>query len=59
VACCAAMHFVVRKEAADGRTVTRVAAVDGEVRVDEVVRMLGGADTQTARQHARALLRPP
>ena len=59
VACRAAMHFVVRKEAADGRTVTRVAAVDGEVRVDEMVRMLGGVDTQTARQHARALLRPP
>jgi len=59
VACRASAHFVVRKEQADGRTVTRVAAVDGETRIDEVVRMLGGGDAATARQHARALLRLP
>lgn len=50
-------HFVVSKESAGGRTATRVAPVEGERRVDELVRMLGGgAKTPTARQHARELL---
>jgi len=54
----AGAHFVVRKESARGRTVTRVAAVAGEARLEEIVRMLGGsAATPAARQHARELLR--
>ena len=53
-------HFVVAKKSAGGRTVTRVDAVSGEARVDELLRMLGGAETPAARQHARELLqRPP
>jgi DNA repair protein RecN (Recombination protein N) len=54
----AGAHFVVRKEGARGRTVTRVAVVTGEARLEEIVRMLGGsAATPAARQHARELLR--
>lgn len=54
----ASTHFVVRKESARGRTVTRVESVEGEARVEELVRMLGGGTpTPAARQHARELLR--
>jgi len=55
----AASHFVVRKQPASGRTVTRVEPVSGDARVEELVRMLGGGRaTPAARQHARELLRP-
>jgi DNA repair protein RecN (Recombination protein N) len=58
VASRAGAHFVVRKQPAQGRTVTRAERVDGESRVEELVRMLGGgAATPAARQHARELLR--
>jgi DNA repair protein RecN (Recombination protein N) len=57
VASRASGHFVVRKQATGGRTVTRVHPVAGDSRVDEVVRMLGGAGTPAARAHARELLR--
>ena len=58
VASRAGTHFVVRKQSAQGRTVTRAEKVDGDARVDELVRMLGGgAATPTARAHARELLR--
>jgi len=54
----ASTHFVVRKESARGRTVTRVEPVEGDARVEELVRMLGGGTpTPAARQHARELLR--
>jgi DNA repair protein RecN (Recombination protein N) len=57
VACRASAHFVVRKQSAQGRTVTRVERVGGEERVDELVRMLGGGrETPAARAHARELL---
>ncbi len=56
----AAEHFVVRKEAARGRTVTRVERVAADERVEELVRMLGGgAPTPAARQHARELIKTP
>ena len=58
VASRATAHFVVHKQPAQGRTVTRVEPVAGEARVEELVRMLGGgAAAATARQHARELLR--
>ncbi len=57
VACRASAHFVVRKQSAQGRTVTRVDRVGGEERGDELVRMLGGGrETPAARAHARELL---
>ena len=57
VAARAATQLVVRKESKGGRTVTRVEPVAGDARVDELVRMLGGAaDSRAARDHARELL---
>ncbi len=56
VAVRAASHFVVGKVSEGERTVARVRAVEGEERVGEVVRMLGGVASETARAHARALL---
>ena len=50
-------HYRVSKETADGRTVSRIEALDRGARVEEVARMLGGAEiTATTRKHARELL---
>lgn len=60
IAARAAAHLAVSKAAVGGRTVTRVAPVEGEDRVNELVRMLGGgASTPAARRHAEELLRAP
>jgi len=56
----AGAHFVVSKTTVSGRTVTRVERVEGEPRVEEMVRMLGGGpETPAAREHARELLALP
>lgn len=57
VAAVAAHHFVVSKEVEDGRTCSRLVAVDGEERINELVRMLGGGGKQ-ARAMAESLLEP-
>ncbi len=58
VAARASAHLAVSKVSEGGRTVTRVVEVQGEERVAELVRMLGGgAATPAARQHAEELLR--
>ena len=50
-------HFVVRKGVEGGRTVTTIAPVEGEDRVQEIARMLGGAGiTTVALDHARQML---
>jgi DNA repair protein RecN (Recombination protein N) len=57
VASRASCHLAVRKVTAKGRSVTRIERLQGESRVDELVRMLGGGTaTPSARQHARELL---
>ena len=57
VASCAAAQFVVRKEIRGERTYTSIAPVEGEARVDELARMLGGERlTSVVRKHARELL---
>jgi len=55
VAATATMHFVVDKEIANGRTRSRLFPVQGETRIQELVRMLGGGGKQ-ARAMAAALL---
>jgi DNA repair protein RecN (Recombination protein N) len=51
-------HLVVSKEVRDGRTRTRIAAVEKDARVEEVARMLGGRDlTSVTLKHAREMLR--
>ncbi len=50
-------HIVVQKAAKGGVTTSDVRVVDGDARVDEVARMLGGdAESATSRDHARELL---
>ncbi len=56
VAAGAQRQFVVSKHVHDGSTSASVAEVDGDDRVTEIARMLSGADTPSARDHARELL---
>ena len=50
-------QFAVRKETRGGRTASRVFALDNEGRIDEIARMLGGANlTSVTLKHARELL---
>ena len=55
VAALAQTQFVVTKDFADGRTVSKLADVKGASRVSEVARMLGGKG-ESALAHARTLL---
>ena len=51
-------HLVVSKTVSGGRTRTRIAAVDGEDRVREIARMLGGErSTSVVMRHAEELLK--
>jgi DNA repair protein RecN (Recombination protein N) len=52
----ARVHLHVRKEESGGRTVSVVEPVEGEGRVLEVARMLGGDEEGVAVDHARKLL---
>jgi DNA repair protein RecN (Recombination protein N) len=50
-------HLKVRKEASEERTLTRVERLEGDLRVDEIARMLGGLEiTKKTRAHARELV---
>jgi len=50
-------HLLVEKGRAEGRATTGVRALEGEGRVEEIARMLGGdPDSATSRDHARELL---
>jgi len=55
VAAAGGVHFVVSKEVRDGRTESRVTRLDGDARVEELARMLGGVSA-AARRHAEELL---
>jgi DNA repair protein RecN (Recombination protein N) len=51
-------HLLVRKEATGDRTEIRVERLDRRGRVEEIARMLTGADiTESARRHAREMLK--
>ncbi|HWX40243.1 MAG TPA: DNA repair protein RecN [Blastocatellia bacterium] len=51
-------HLLLRKEVVAGRTVVRAEKLDRRARVEEIARMLTGADiTETARRHAREMLK--
>jgi DNA repair protein RecN (Recombination protein N) len=57
VASRAASHLLVEKGDGDGITTAGVRALDGEARVEELARMLGGdPGSATSRKHARELL---
>ncbi len=55
VAACAATHFVVTKEVAQGRTHSELREVKNKARREEIARMLGG-QSESALKHAAALL---
>lgn len=51
-------HFLVEKSVDRGKTEIQVSILNSEERVDEIVRMLGGAsDEQVTRNHARQILK--
>jgi DNA repair protein RecN (Recombination protein N) len=56
VAAAAAAHYVVTKRVEAGRTISEINLLDAAQRIHEIARMLGG-QTETARQHARELLK--
>ncbi|MCJ7773469.1 MAG: DNA repair protein RecN, partial [Desulfobacterales bacterium] len=50
-------HFSVSKTVSSGRTKTQINQLDGEGRLEEIARMLGGEKiTQTTLDHAREML---
>jgi DNA repair protein RecN (Recombination protein N) len=54
----AGAHLLVQKAARSGIAATSVSALDGEDRVREIARMLGGdPESETSRDHARELMR--
>lgn len=51
-------HLVVRKEVVSGRTAVSIARLDHRGRVEEIARMLTGAEiTDSARRHAREMIK--
>jgi DNA repair protein RecN (Recombination protein N) len=51
-------QYRIEKLVLDGRTVTRVEPLSGEMRVEELVRMMSGSRvTEAARQHVKELLK--
>jgi len=51
-------HLLIKKETANARTEVSVDRLDRRARVEEIARMLTGADiTESARRHARELLK--
>jgi len=56
----ASHHVLVEKLERDGVAATRVGELEGEDRIREIARMLGGdPDSSTSRDHARELLHAP
>ncbi len=57
VAAQGAHHWRVSKSSAEGRTLSRIEALDDAARVEEIARMLGGLEiTDTTRRHAAEML---
>ncbi|MBI2842449.1 MAG: DNA repair protein RecN [Armatimonadetes bacterium] len=57
IASCADLHFSVEKSVEGKRTLVSIRRVDGDARVEEVARMLGGLeDSVTAVEHAKEML---
>jgi DNA repair protein RecN (Recombination protein N) len=57
IAAFAQLHLRVEKRTAGGRTLARIAPVEGTARVEEIARMAGGESVgEATRRHARELL---
>jgi DNA repair protein RecN (Recombination protein N) len=58
IACYGDYHYVVRKSARRGRTITAMKEVAEEERLEEIARMLGGAKVSAkTRAHAKEMLK--
>ncbi len=58
IAALAENHYAVRKRVDKGRTLTSVAVLEGDERIEEIARMLGGATvSEVGRQHAREMVK--
>lgn len=57
VAAVAHQHFVVEKRVEGGRSLSSLTEVQGENRIDELVRMLGGGEGAQVREMAKSLLK--
>ena len=55
IAAFADRHFFVKKEVTDERTVPRVKVLEGDERIEEIARMLGGSNA--AIEHAREMVK--
>ena len=49
-------QFLIYKEEADGKTLTRVKRLDEESKISEIVRLAGSVDSEIARSHAKELI---
>ena len=56
VAAYADAHYRIEKHSDGKQTQTRVTALDDSARITEIARMLGSADSDTSREHARSML---
>lgn len=56
VACYGKSHFKISKQILDGKTKTRLALLDGEARVEEIARIIGGSVSDFSLAHARLML---
>ena len=57
IACLGQAHYYIEKSVRNDRTQATVRQLSTEERVEELARMLGGADiTTTVKQHAREML---
>jgi DNA repair protein RecN (Recombination protein N) len=58
IAACADHQYRIEKRVVGGRTVTRVEALTGDERIDELARMMSGSRvTDAARQHIKEMLK--
>lgn len=55
----ASAHFLVSKDINKGRSLTRVARVENEARIEELARLLDGSVSEVSLEHARTLLASP
>ena len=57
IACFGEKHLHVSKKIVKGRTITSVNELEGEQKIEEISRMLGGVNvTEKTREHAREML---
>ena len=49
-------QFLIYKEEADGKTLTRVKRLDEESKISEIARLAGSVDSEIARSHAKELI---